>query len=175
MSGLTLGASMIPGAEGSSSPSAPFGDPAGNITFEINLPEDTGGTPSVPEGTYQARVATIVGQRAKSSGNPMIVVEYAIVGGDYDGKIPGKSYMSQTAAAMFKTVEFCEATGLGEAGQAVSFTPEDAINRLVTLEVVHQTVERDGKERTYANPGSVSPPTAGAGAVWESGTEGIPS
>lgn len=174
MTGLMDGASMIPGAEGSQAPS-PFGSPDGTNRIQLDLSAVSTGFELVPEGEYLAYVKTLAESRSKRSGNPMIVVEYAIAEGEFEGKTPGKSYMALVQAALFKLKEFAEATGLLDENGQIDFTPEDAIGRLVTLTVVHSEVESDGKTRVYANPGTVSPPPQGAGAVYEAPQEGIPT
>lgn len=171
MSGLVADSPAIPGVEGASTPDEnAFGDPDGLTVFEFDLPQQT---PMIPEGEYLCYVGSIKPDRSRK-GNPMIVVEWTIAEGDYEGKNAGRTYLTLTEKAMFKVTEFCEATGLGEAGGSARFTPEDALYRLATVEVVHNESEADGKTRIFANPGSILPPPQGPGAEYQAPQEGIP-
>lgn len=176
MTGLVNDAPSIPGAEGSQAPN-PFGTPDGNVVIDIDLSDVSSGGPSIEEGTYLARVKSLQQTRAKSSGNPMVVADLSVVapGESYDGFDKLRVYMSLTAEALWKFKEFCEATGLIDEAGRVQFTPDQAIDRLLTVEVVHNEVERDGKLRTYANPGAITPPPDGPGSTYSAPNEGIPS
>lgn len=84
-----------------------FGRPGGDDDFVINLDGAELTSRNVVPGDYYAYVSAIEKTMSKA-GNPMIVWDITLYGGEYEGKT-FKVYTALTPEAMWKFVECCQA------------------------------------------------------------------
>lgn len=87
--------------------STPFGRPGGDDDFVINLDGADLSTRNVPAGDYYAYISALEKTTSKA-GNPMVVWDVTLYGGEYEGKTY-KVYTALTPEAMWKFVENCQA------------------------------------------------------------------
>ena len=118
---------------------APFPKPREEDTFEIDLTGVAeGGAVLIPDGQYEAICIEVKHGYAKSSGNPQWIWRFAIAKGPHAGvELP--YYTALTPGALWKVSEVVTALGLGQPGQKVSFSKEQARNRRCLIEVVTDT------------------------------------
>jgi len=140
---------------------ASFSKPREEDVFEIDLTGMAeGGAVLIPEGQYEAVCVEVKHGYAKSSGNPQWIWRFAIAKGPHAG-VELLYYTALTPGALWKVSEVVTALGLGQPGQKVSFSKEQARNRRCLIEVVTDTYNNQ-KRSTIAQ---VLPHPQGPGPV----------
>ena len=86
-------------------------------------------------------------EKMSASGNPMLVATYKIAKGQ--DKYEVTDYMVLTEKALFRVKRFLEGFGIAVPKGAIEFNPDELIGQEVQIEVEHEKVMREGKERTY--------------------------
>lgn len=137
------GAMNTPTPSGSSAPMPGGSLSSANDAFEVDL-TDVQDSFAIPDGKYKAKCIDVQ-QDVSKSGNPMFVWQFALVGGQYDGRT-FKSWTALTPAAMWKVAETVIALGIGQTGQTVKFKRGDVLNKECGL-VLEQS-EYNGKATT---------------------------
>lgn len=89
---------------------------------------------NIEPGLYLAKCIDIKRETSKSSGQPMFTLSYVIMEGPEAGK-EFKSWCSLSPKALFKVAETGEAMGLGGAGSVVKLSPDNVLNKAVTLKI----------------------------------------
>ena len=138
----------VPQANAFGSPDEQFGGDT-EFTLDLSGVDDTSGL--IAEGDHLAKVIDVQKTKTKK-GDPMFVWEFEIMSGEFKGK-KRKYYNPIMESTMWSVAETLEALGLGEAGAKISFTRQDALNRMCIVHVVHQ--EYNG--RPTANISFLSP------------------
>lgn len=98
------------------------------------------------EGIHSAFLFNLEEKMSKS-GNPMLVATYKIAKGS--DKYEVTDFMVLTEKALFRVKQFLEGFGMVVPKGAMEFNPDELIGQEVQIEIEHEKVMRDGKERTY--------------------------
>lgn len=96
---------------------------------------------ALPEGVYHASVAKVDSVVSKSSGNPMLKIEFNILSDEYTGRKVWGNYVL-TEAAMWKVQELFGALGL-DADALVTLDTEDLVGLECDLKIGQR--EYDGQ------------------------------
>lgn len=112
--------------------------------FSVDLTDVKVDDYTIPDGNYRVRCEDIQ-QQVSKGGNPMFVWDFAIVGGQYDGKIM-KVFTAITPAAMWKVAETVIALGVGQTGEVVKFKRTDVVGKECGAAI--EATEYDGKTRS---------------------------
>jgi hypothetical protein len=153
-------------------PKPDFGRPAPSDgdEFSAELPPNDQDSKYAPPGQYLAKVVDIIKSRAKSSGNPMWVVSFVIVEGEFAG-LDKDVHLAITPNAMWKVTETMMALGLADAsGGIINFKKTEVLNRGALI-VLDDDMYRD---RKTAKVTKVLPHPKGAGTLI-TGSGGKPS
>lgn len=97
----------------------------------------------VPRGVYRCKIAAITHGPSKSSGRPMLTVEYEVVEkGDWKGRKLW-DYIVLDDSSAWKLKQFTDALGLKGKGQ---LDTDDAEGEIVLVRVKHETDDRDPED-----------------------------
>ena len=98
------------------------------------------------EGIHTAFLFNLEEKMSKT-GNPMLVATYKIAKGQDKYEIT--DYMALTEKALFRVKRFLEGFGITVPKGSLEFNPDELVGQEVQIEVEHEKVMREGKERTY--------------------------
>lgn len=97
----------------------------------------------VPRGVYRCKISAITHGPSKSSGRPMLTVEYEVVEkGDWKGRKLW-DYIVLDDSSAWKLKQFTDALGLKGKGQ---LDTDDAEGSIVLVRVKHETDDRDPED-----------------------------
>lgn len=133
--------------------------PGNNESFELDL-SDPNVTGVVPEGVYPAYLSDLQ-KDTSQKGDPMWVWYFTPLVSFSTNTL--RLYTVLTPNAAWKVMETLKALGLGNPGEKAKFTKEDALNRLCSLEIIHE--EYRGQMR--ASVRAVLPHPDGVGAKFK--------
>lgn len=95
----------------------------------------------LPEGTYPASIAKVTQVLSKSSGNPMLKVEFNILDEAYSGRKVWGNYVL-TEAAMWKVQELFSALGL-DTDAILDIDTDDMVGMTCNLKIAQREYEGD--------------------------------
>ncbi len=94
----------------------------------------------IPRGVYRCKIADITVGESKSSGNPMITVEYEVLEkGDWKGRKLW-DYIVLNDASAWKLRQFTDAVGVKAKGE---LDTDKLVGEIVMIKVKHETDDRD--------------------------------
>lgn len=94
----------------------------------------------IPRGVYRCKIADVTVGESKSSGNPMITVEYEVVEkGDWKGRKLW-DYIVLNDASAWKLRQFTDAVGVKAKGE---LDTDKLVGEIVMIKVKHETDDRD--------------------------------
>lgn len=94
---------------------------------------------ALPEGVYQASIAKVDSTLSKSSGNPMLKVEFNILDDNYQGRKVWSNYVL-TEAAMWKVMELFKALGM-PTESVVSIDTDELVGLECSLQIGQREYE----------------------------------
>jgi hypothetical protein len=107
--------------------------------WEFQTEENT-----INEGTYLARIKDVLNEKAKSSGNPQIVIVMKLFGAN---KPQGRVYLSLSEKARWKLTKTIKACGIMPEGQQITVRKSQLIDRYVIIEVTHEEYQGEKRDR----------------------------